>query len=211
MEPDILTVVGLLVMAVLLSVFPEFSPNFRGLPPLEQNLTRAGHGFALMVGIAAGFWWLPVARAEFGNMQAIVASPREHWPVIAGVFLFFYGLFRFVVGARRSWGCRDGMLAGRASLTMALGCGGAWFVWPHMNASALPDNVWVALGWLALLIVCCWSALTGFIRLVLLTVGGGNALGSIWAHIRHTRIQWGSAGAGLSGFWGFCPGGLEDR
>jgi hypothetical protein len=205
MGAGIITLVGLLAMAVVLSVFPAFAPNFRLLSPLEQNLTRAGHGFALMVAMAAGFCCLPAARAQLGNLQSVIDNPRDHWPVIAAVFLFGYGLFGFIVGARRCLGCPNGPLAGRAFVTMALGGGAAWFLWPHMNPSSLPDDMWVALGWLALFMVCCWSALTGFIRFVLLIWPQGGALGSIWRHIQQSRVQWGSAGAGAgSGFWGFC-------
>lgn len=48
MGGGIITVAGLLILSLLLTVFPEIGTNFRTLPPIEQNLIRASNGFALM-------------------------------------------------------------------------------------------------------------------------------------------------------------------
>lgn len=171
MEPGFLTVIGLAVMVVVTAIFPELSGISRTLSPVEQNLTRAANGFAVMVLSAAAFWWFPGLRSEFNHLEAVIGNPAAHWPVITAAALVLFGLWRFVSGARQCRGaCVSGPLAGRAFLTMALAFAGGWLLW-HRTA---PHDFWMGLGWLTLLIMCCWWTCTGFIRFVLLNWPQGN-------------------------------------
>jgi hypothetical protein len=194
MEVGVFSVAGLFIMALLFGIFPEFSPDFRLLSPVDQNLMRAGNGFALTVLSGAAFWWFRGLRYELNHLEAVIGNPGVHWPVITAAALVVYGLFRFVVGARQCWGCKNWPLTSRAVFTMALGCGGVWFLWGKRSPE-LFSNGWLALGWLLLLTIFCWWTCTGSIRFVLLTTRGGSALGAIWRHIRDSRVQWGSPGA----------------
>jgi hypothetical protein len=195
MEGGVLTVAVLFILPFLLGVFPEFSADFRTRPPLEQNLTRAANGFALMVLLLVGLYRFGGGPSvAFANLDDFTARPAAHWMPITGVVLFFYGLFRFIQGVCSCWGCRDGALTNRAFFTTALSLVAVCFLWTRQGRQLL-SNGWLVVVWLVLLITCAWLALTGFVRFVLLTVGGSNALGKLHAMVNGNYAAMGPTSA----------------
>lgn len=148
--------------------------RFQYLPELEQSLRRGSQGFALMalsvLAVLAPHVWL------FGwrDFAGIVARPVEFWPLLLCGGLFLVGAVRFGVGVRRSVGARDGMRWCKA----ALRCGVGVVALVCLVRADLPARIEPPLGGLvaaAAFAVPLWLALTGFMRLVLLTVGGSSA------------------------------------
>ena len=152
MEGGIFTVVGGLILVVLLAVFPEFSQQFRLLTPIEQALTRAGNGFALMTFLIAALWWPNAGPTLFGeSLPAVLANPGAHWGGAVWLGLFIYGGARFNLGVRQCRGVRDAMLASRGFMKLLLGGVGAWLLRQNRYADIVASNG--AWAWLCLLCV----------------------------------------------------------
>jgi hypothetical protein len=198
MGTGLFTVVVLLILAVVLGVFPEFSDKFRMLPPLEQNLTRAANGFALMVTLVVGIYWLGAGPfVFFADLEDFGAHPGDHWVPITTIVLFCYAALRCIQGVCACWGCQDAPLTNRSYFTTAFGILAAWFLWGHQSTEFL-SNFWLAFGWFCLLVICAWTALTGAVRLFLLT--GCGAITAIQASIGRIRGS-AAASSGLKRLW----------
>jgi hypothetical protein len=163
MEGGFLTLVALLIFSPFL-MWAERSQRFRQLSPVEQNLQRASHGFTL-----AAFVLIAVFGMYGGSgVSLLVTNPAQALPgaVIFGG-LFVYGFARFLAGVRRSAGVRDGLLAFRALLKLAIGLAGCWFFWRLGNALGRSITLTGALVWFVMLVISLWCALTGAVRFVL--------------------------------------------
>ena len=121
------TLIGWLVWRLPHRLFSEWhnSQKFRNLSPTEQSLRRASHGLAYMLLPPVAFFWLTGSGGIVGNfIGAVAADPVTHWlPIAAAAPVMVIGLVRLIGGWRRSAGIRDGMLAGRAFIKLAIGGG----------------------------------------------------------------------------------------
>jgi hypothetical protein len=172
MEGGILTIFALLLFAPVM-MWAERTQKFRLLPEVEQNLQRASHGFVLVTFLLVAIFWANGWRAVLGFFPQLVSDPHDSWPVaIVLGGLFGYGLVRFVVGARRSWGLRDGLLAFRALFKLAAGIAGSVFLYRAVNAGAFGSrpSLPAALLCCVLMGISVWCVAVGTVRVVL-TVG----------------------------------------
>jgi len=165
---------GFLVIAVLLAfalliLWAERAQKFRQLSPVEQNLQRASHGFAL----AAFVLFAVFNMYGWRGISLLVSNPAQALP--GAIFfggLFAYGLARFLAGVRRSAGVRDWLLASRAFIKMVIGVFFFLFIYSAFNAGGFGGgkDMWGALLALSLMGVGLWCVFTGAIRFVL-TIG----------------------------------------
>src|SRR5690242_11053157 len=113
----ILTMIAMIVVAPF-TIWAERHQKWARLEPAEQQLRRLGQGFALTVFTVGTPFVLFGARRIF---TALTDHPADLWPAIAGwVALMAIGLTRFVVGARRLAGVRDGLRAAQSLVKLAL-------------------------------------------------------------------------------------------
>jgi hypothetical protein len=167
MEGGFITLAGLLVLAPFL-MWAERAQKFRQLSPVEQNLQRASHGFALAVFVLLATFGMYGWRAVLGVFPRLAADPAGAWPAVLFFGgLFAYGFARFLAGVRRSAGTRDGLLAFRALLKLAIGLAGSWFFWRAATVPARSISANAALLGFVLLVISLWCALTGAVRFVL--------------------------------------------
>jgi hypothetical protein len=161
----------------VLSLPAQRRAKWRTLNPIEQNLQRASHGAAYII--------LPIAAAaKLGGVGAVLSGfePNTRLLLIGAYAVFAaVGLARFGYGWRRSI-VRDGLLAGRAFVKLALG---AFLLY------ALPDqliaNVWAAL---ALWLVALWLLVTGAVRFAALVRPAGRALPEVQGDIADNQFDW---------------------
>lgn len=163
-------IVALLVLAPLL-LWYEQSQRFQRLTPVEQNLQRASHGFALMVFVLFLAFGMYGVSGVVGFFSQFVANPGDHWIgalIFGGVFV--YGLVRFLAGVHRSAGVRDWLLAFRALVKIAVGIVAFVFLWRGGLERLLGVDFWAAIVLFLLLGGAWWCILTGAVRF-LLTLG----------------------------------------
>jgi hypothetical protein len=169
MEGGFFTVIVVFVLTVALSIFPEFSQQFRLLSPIEQALTRAGNGFALAALLVAGLWWLHGVPAAFGDWGAAGVSRPVRLRRVS-----LRGRRAPVLGLARHHACLARLQEVRH------GGVGAWFLWGNQHADIVAGNgPWAWLAWLCLFCVALWWAATGAVRFVLMLgligrVSGGS-------------------------------------
>jgi hypothetical protein len=184
----IITLCGLILL-VPFEIWRERSRKWATLSPLEQNLQRASHGIAFGVLVPFG------ALAMFGKrgigeaVAAVPVDPVGHGlPAAALAALLVYGIARFVVGWRRSAGIREGLLATRAFIKLAIGS--ALTVWllskPQFDWNETAGQQ-VAV---AFLVLPLWLTITGVIRFVLLVRPAGRALSLVEENIAAGEWNW---------------------
>jgi hypothetical protein len=76
----------------------EASQRFRLLSPVEQNLTRAGNGFAGMILMLLGLFWFYSAKSVDALYANVIGRPEQQWVAVVFLLLFAFSLARFVVG-----------------------------------------------------------------------------------------------------------------
>jgi hypothetical protein len=191
----ILTLIFLLITAPI-SMWAERARNFERLAPIEQNLQRAADSIALPVITVLVSVLLFGASASKDFVSRLVTNPASvGWPAIVPVGLLVYCLVRGLIGIRRATGVRDGLLAARAFCKLVAGVVALFVLWPgHFDLSAYYLSPSIAL---ALLVPAAWCVITGSVRFLLLTVGGGNALRIVTrtinqnnAPLRPARRRW---------------------
>jgi hypothetical protein len=183
MEGGPLAVIALLLLAPLLIV-QERRRAWRLLSPVEQNLRRASHGFALVVSTVAAVLFVYGATGVRDFFPWAVAHPEQAWPGA----LFFGGLIavgmaRFLAGASRVAGVRDRLLQARAFVKLAVGLAvtvylGRLYPWPGVSDWAAILALLAALG------IGAWLVVIGGVRFLVLSLGGGNALRRIKRYIK---------------------------
>jgi hypothetical protein len=192
-----------LILMLPFDLWRAQSQKWASLSPIEQNLQRASHGIAFGLLVPLG------AVAIFGNrsiveaVAAVPADPLGHGLPAAGlVVLLIYGIARFVVGWRRSAGVRDGLLATRAIIKLAIGTG--LTVWMlnnlHFNWSDPSDKQRA----FALFVLPLWLAITGSVRFLLLVHPASRALGLVEENIADGEWHW--DGGRARHWWQFWKG-----
>lgn len=161
---------------VLLLFWRSRSQRFQRLIPVEQNLQRASHGFALAAFTGAAVYWLYGWHGVRDFVPWLWRDPAHAWPGLLLLVPVGYGLIRLFFGARgaRANG-RDGLLATRAFVKLAVGLAvtiwlGRSYPWPGAA------DFWAAAALLAVLGLGAWCVVTGAVRFVLTVGFGGNAL-----------------------------------
>jgi hypothetical protein len=184
----IFTALGLLLLAPFQLLQGAGEPT-----PHELHLRRATRPLGVLALTACGVWFFGAGKV--GDALGPVLLHLSQNPLLAAPLALvpLYGLVCFVAGARQCWGLRsDGMLPFWAFVEFAAGAGGLWFLWfaPVDLARALHQVMreQPAL-WLALNGAAIWCAVVGGARLLLLTVGGGNAFAQAARWSAQTQIQ----------------------
>lgn len=186
----IFTALALLLLAPV-QWWQARAQKLRFLSPHELNLRRATQPLGVLA-LLAWLAWLSGARDLASIAAPVFLHPSDNWlaamPLAA---LLLYGLASFVAGAAGCWGVRsDRMMPFWAFVRLAVGGAGLRFLWlPHIDlARAFNAAPWMAALWLLLVGASIWCAVVGAARLVLLTIGGGNALAIVNRHIRQTQM-----------------------
>jgi hypothetical protein len=159
------------------------------LPPHEQALARASHGAGL-IAFALLFVFARYGNAGSENFfTALAVKPDEMWlPALLSAVLGGWGFIWFVVGVSRAAGLRDGLLATRAFFKLVIGGGASYYLlymfqWPEFGP------VWLLLAVMFVFFAAVWCLITGTVKFLLLTVGGGgNALRMVDRHIREKEV-----------------------
>jgi hypothetical protein len=186
--------VGVLTLVVLLALLPfvylfQWFRWVKQLPPHEQALARASHGagiiaFVLLVGF--GLFGVGGVGAFF---VAVAGHPDDLWkPALLLAVVMGWGITWFIVGVKRASGLRDGLLTTRAIVKLAGGLGGLIYL---SRIPAKPDtSVWVYLGVAFGFLAVLWCLVTGAVKVLLLTVSGGDALSRVARQIRNRTVVW---------------------
>jgi hypothetical protein len=187
---------GILTMLAML-LFAPFEMMRAGaqkrrlLTPHELNLRLATRPLGVAALVAWGVWLF--GANNVGTLLApVFLHPSDNWlPAVLLGAVLLYSLASFIVGASQCWGARsDRMLPVWAFFELAVGGGGLRFLWLwNLDlARALDVAPKIAALWLLLAAVSIWCGVVGAARFLLLTVGGGNALGLVQRHIQQTKI-----------------------
>jgi hypothetical protein len=148
----------------------------QSLSPHELNLRRATQPLGLVAVLLFGVRRFDLSNDITGALAPLTGNPDENMvPLALLAALLLYGLASLITGMRRSWGVRsDGMLPARAFIKFAAGVIG--LVTFNSEASMTAGEFWPALLWLSFGAASIWCVVTGGVRFVLLTTGGGSAL-----------------------------------
>jgi len=171
MEGSLGALVGLLLMLPF-QLWRERSQKFQRLSPVEQNLQRASHGAALIVLVLLAVIFAFRVRDIPGFFIRAATDPADAWPGLLLLVPLAYGLARFLAGVRRSWGVRDGLLATRSFVKLAIGGLGWWLLWTDAVLRVTAPNFWLALCSLLLTVLAIWWFVSGTVSFLLLTFGG---------------------------------------
>jgi hypothetical protein len=170
MDWTTLLIVGLCALLPA-NMLNERIQRWHQMSPVEQNLQRASHGFVMVFCVLA-YGYLNGFNETAGTIRYITyANPSDALPGITFFGFFAYGFIRFVFGVRRSVGVRDGILAARALVKLAIGCALLWFGQRASRAAEPPD----AFLELSMTIAGAWCVLTGIVRFLLMVINGGVA------------------------------------
>jgi hypothetical protein len=168
--------------------------RFRYLEHIEQALQQASHGFALMVfalllavvPYAALYGW----QALYALGRGYLTHPADAWPLAPLGFMFLVGLVLFRAGVRRSAGVRDDIRRPRGVLRFIVGAVVvgylAWtYPWGELAAS-LPVLLCILVAFVGGL----WIALTGLMRVLLLSLPQRSARGDVEDDIAAHEFHW---------------------
>ena len=170
----IFTALGMLLLAPF-QWWQRRQQKRRMLSPHEWKLRQASRPVGVLVvglTVAAALYGV---RGTWAALAGIFLDLDRNWPIAAllGVALI-WGVSSVIAGARCR-GMRDEeMLTVRAFFKLALGAAvtiwlGRFYPWPHATG-------WAAFVIPAVFLIGLWCAVTGAVRLLLLTIGGGSAL-----------------------------------
>lgn len=195
----IFALLGLLLVAPF-ELWQARGVKRRFLSPGEIARRRATRPLGTVAVLLWGAWFFGAsARGVTHALAPVLLDPAANWLLLALLAAaLLYGFASFVTGASRCWGMRsDGMLPVWAFFKCAVGVGGLVLLRRNALAGLLGGNLWAALLWLALNVAAVWCIAVGAARLLLLTVGGGNALRTITraaakknAPLRAARRRW---------------------
>jgi hypothetical protein len=178
-----------LILFVPFEIWRERSQKWASLSPIEQNLQRASHGIALGVLVPFGTLAIFGKRSIADAAAAVPVDPVGHGLPAAGLAaLLLYGVARFVVGWRRSAGVREGLLATRAFIKLAIGT--TVTVWVLSNLQFDWHNAAGQQVAFAFLVVPLWLAITGAVRFLLLVRPAGRALSLVEENIAVSEWSW---------------------
>ncbi len=168
--------------------------RFRYLVPIEQALRQASHGFALMlfapllatVPYAALYGW----QALYALGRGYLAHPADAWPLAPLGFMFLVGFVLFRAGVRRCAGARDDIRRPSGLLRFIMGAAVVGYLtWTYpwgTLAASLPVLLCLLLAYVAGL----WIALTGFMRVLLLSLPQRSAIAAVQADIAAHEFHW---------------------
>lgn len=181
-------IIGLLLFSPFI-LWQERAQRFNRLSPAEQNLQRASHGAALVALVLLTVFLTSGVGGVADFLTGIFADPAAHVVGLAMLLPLGYGLCRCLVGVRRCWGLRDGLLAVRALVTGALAGGLLWALWWEPVARLFGPDFWLGMLWMFLNAAAVWFIVTGTVRFLLLTLsGGGSAEREVEQHIRRREV-----------------------
>ena len=178
-------------LVVPFQMWAESQQKWRMLDPVEQNLRRASQGFALVVFVLLAVFYLYGVSGVAGFFVNLVTNPGQAWP--AAVFfggLIAYGLVRFLVGARRLAGVRDGLRTASALVKLALGLAVTLYLWRTYPWGQLVASAWGFYGLALVFAVALWNVLTGAVRVAVLSWPRGSAYELVSGHIEQEEFTW---------------------
>jgi hypothetical protein len=161
-------IVGLMLMPLLM--WQERTQRFQRLSPVEQNLQRASHGFAVVAFVLLALFGMYGWRGVLNFFPWLYRDPADAWVGLLFLVPLAYGSARCLYGVRRSVGMRDGLLAFRAFTKLAVGLAGSWFFWRVGNALGRSMSLPAALVWALLMGVSAWMFITGSVRFAVLVL-----------------------------------------
>jgi len=162
------------LVADLLRLGRWLAQRRRLLSPHELNLQHASHPVGALVLLLA-VWRL--YGAQLDHARIAYAVDGRLLAAVAGA-AFVFGLALFLAGMRHCSGLRDEVLMVRACGKLAIGAAACVYLW-RATAWRIGGENWPDLLAAAVFLVALWCAVTGAVRLLLLTVSGGNALALI--------------------------------
>lgn len=193
------TVAALIALALLFDLLVGHGfrsvQRFRYLEPIEQALRQASYGFALMVFVpllavvpyAALYGW----QTLYALGRGYLAHPADAWPLAPLGFMFLVGFVLFRAGVLRCAGARDDIRRPKGVLRFIVGVAVAGYLtWTYpwgTLAASLPVLLLILLAYVAGL----WIALTGFMRVLLLSLPQRSAIAAVEADIAAHRVDWG--------------------
>jgi len=159
----------------------------REVTQVEINLRRTSRGaaFTLLLPFSA------VVICGKPGIKTAVAAFALNYPAAVGLAalglaaLFVFGLAQCVAGWRRSAGVRDGLLATRAFIKLAIGAGLALWLYVDLVTPAT-DRLAVV----AILLCPLWLVITGAVRFVLLMRRGRAAVPLVEGDIAAKEFSW---------------------
>lgn len=183
-----------LILLVPFQMWRERLQKWATLSPIEQNLQRASQGIALAVLVPFGALAIFGKRGIGDAVAAVPVDPVGHGlPAAALAALLIYGIARFVVGWRRCAGVREGLLATRAFIKLAISS--ALTMWMFSNLQFDWNNTDGQEVAFAYLVLPLWLAITGAVRFVLLVRPAGRALSFVEDNIAAGEWNWDGGGA----------------
>ncbi len=185
------TALGLLLLAPF-QLFMQ-APGQGRLDPHELHLRRATRPLGVLALIAWGVWLFGASKVA-DALRPVLLHPSEYWLAAVPLAVVpLYGLACFIAGASQCWGLRsDPMLPFWAFVELTAGVAALWLLWlSHIDLAraldlAAPDIMALRL---ALTAPAIWCAVVGGARLLLLTIGGGNAFAVAARWGAQTQIQ----------------------
>jgi len=132
--------------------------------------------------------WMHGWRGLAGLGPWLVAHPGDGWPLAVLVAVFVVGFVRFRAGAALAAGARDPIRRPLAALKLATGLvmiGWLTLDWPQDGANVA--------GFFAAVFayaVGLWCALTGGVRVILLSVPRRSALAAVQSDIDRQFFDW---------------------
>jgi hypothetical protein len=161
----------------------------RLLSPHELYLRRATQPLGVMAVLVWCFWFFGTPEITQA-LTPLVFDPAGNWlPLIGIAALLLFGMASFISGVSRCWGMRsDGILPTRAFFKLAIGVIGIVLLRQNQVTIRPGGEIWPALLWFALHMAAVWCIAVGGARLILVTTGGGSALGRVNRHIQQTQV-----------------------
>lgn len=166
----------------------------------ELSLRRATHPLGLVAVLGWAVWLVGVPTIR-SALAPVLRDPSVNWlPLALLAAGLLYVLVSLIVGLSGCRGVRsDPMLPMWACVQLALGGGGLALLMSGavLRARSNVPDFWMAGSCLLLSFAAVWCIAVGGARLVLLTLGGGNALRTIQrginrknAALRPARRHW---------------------
>jgi len=190
---------GIVLLAAALP-FVALADWFRWIkqqPPHEQALARASHGAALIVFVLLATFGTGGVNGVVTFVGQAAADPADEWPGLVLAIVFVWGVVWFVSGVSGARGLRNGLLAWRAFVKLALGLGAILYLERGHPSGALGSNG----ARMSILLVGLWCVVTGAVKFVLLRMGGSNALAVVTRNMHRRTAPLRAARPGWFWWW----------